>query len=1568
MDFLRKPRKGIVSFIAILAILLSLASINLFAEEGPPYLPSEPHSTAAVYISGGERISTNEYVYTGEYDVDISVADGAYGLSGTRADGVLLTSGDYKATGIVVKDGEFTFGGEKDYYTVYTSIDDDYVGTSVEGGKDEIGQFNSVLLFGVDDVVKTDDPAESSGIDVGKDATVYINNAYLQVDGARRYVACNFGKMIVNDSYLVATGKADGKSDVVSDFFAMDKLLISGSARANYSAGTSNTYYFNSTVVAEGWGALSTDAAQGLNLYAYNTEARALNGGYGTYADTNCNVELYGCDVQSAEIGAIISSNGSITIDESNAAGSDILQYNTGASENRESIVKGGRNAVMIHVPDMMGAGIGAAQTGKLTVRNSKLATTKALKSTFDYSTYNERYGADVGAYVDYVSGDVILVKSTSADIKLENVDMASYNGVLVHTVINSDAMGNFLQPGDNDKVDPVSVTMTDMDVEGDILHEDYQRNMVVDLKDTTLKGAIVKGTYDSWKALWEAKGVTSANWLPDESWSGSNSLEVNVGAGSTWVVTEDSSLTKLTVAEGASVVAPEGYSLTMTVNGVATPIEAGRTYEGEIVIKVKGYIYDPATKTLTVNGTYTVEETTTLNKLILGANGKIEAKEGYLVTLVVNGVETKISAGKTYEGNVALALTEDYSASPLGSYKGRGGEEYRAALYVDNTGIVAERSVTEAIQGGAYDDEKAEGIKVESTGDNFNGVIVNGAAYTIKDSEFDFLSDSDGSNVSDFTGFGAVISAFNDAKVTLDNVNIYTEGVARPGIFTDSGSDTLVKDSNITVMGGTLYEGYVNTADQTKMVAPPWVLGITGNARATNLMGEYSSITVVNSNVTANQWGVLSSDTGSDMLMTVVDSTLTLKGEGQNDPFSENYGSGYGSYIIGNAQEYFYGVTFNVGTYASILREGKAVYASSDFTNGYVKEGSIDIIPPGQEVPVFTDITGSGRKTVINSDAFGFMAHGSGTLIITDGTEVNTDNAAFLIKNGNVDIEVTDGARINTGDGILLQMIDDDDQIVGATFGDDGSGPIFNTDFYEEEGYPGIDYPVTINTDNRNTVNFYANAVELKGNLYNGTGYFKGMFGPGNQAADILNVTLDNAKLEGAISSTSVIHVDENGNQNTHFTINEYYYLGHVANKEFYNGGNDVNVTLKNGAVWNVTGKSVLKSLSIDGASSVVAPEGYTLTMTVDGVETALAAGNTYEGEIVIEVTKVSGSGSSSGSSSSSSSRSKSSSSSTTSSNKVEKNIQLGSTTVAEIANAVKVALPPGTVTGTNAVVVLEIVDSSLAENAGKSLLSKVVDITLQNGTLSGKIAITLNFDSSKLPAGYRPVVFYYDENKNAWKRIGGKYDLTQGTITVEVDHLTAFAVFAGKTFADIQGHWAQEEIEQMADMGIAGGVSSDSFAPDSNVTRAQFVALLIRSLGIEETLPAEASFKDVNPNSWYYGAVEAAQAEGLVSGYTDGTFRPEQNITREEIAAMVVRAMAKSGVYITADDTALAAFADKDAISSWAREAVAQAVKAGIARGRADDCFAPKENATRAEAAVMLKRMLAGIGQISQ
>lgn len=635
-------------------------------------------------------------------------------------------------------------------------------------------------------------------------------------------------------------------------------------------------------------------------------------------------------------------------------------------------------------------------------------------------------------------------------------------------------------------------------------------------------------------------------------------------------------------------------------------------------------YAVEEASLTINTNTSYEVTETTELSELTIKQGATIDATTGYLVSLVVDGVEKAIKEG-TYTGEVVLVLTKDYSEVAIGSYTGRGGEAFRTGLYVDEEGVNEERSVEEALVGGTYSDVLANKITIDAESENFNGIIVNGADYTISNAILNLKGNGDGldedgnTNVSDFSGLGSAVAAYNDATVILDHVEVYTDGVARPALFTDSGSDTLVTDSKLVSMGGPLYADYVNSADQAMMVVPPWVLGITGNARTTNLMGDYSTATFVRTDTYANQWGVLSSDSGINMVMVVVDCDLTLLGEDQtDDPYSTNYGSGYGTYIIGNAQESFYGCTFNVGTYASILTGGTGLYASSNFdTMDVYPLEMVDGEVVQAEEAVFEGITGLGQITTINSDAFGFMAHNAGTLTITDETVVNTDNATFLMKNGDVDMIVSDGAKLNVEDGVILQIMDNDDAVVGI----DPDGiymPTFNTDFYEKLGYPGMDYDVEVTTEGQNTYSFTATEVDLEGNLYNGSGYF-------NQAADLLEVTLgDGATLVGDISSTSVIHVDESGQQNTHFTIDEYYYLGHVANKAFYNGGNNISVSLEDGAIWTVEDISLINRLEIDKDSMVTVPEGKVLSVFVNQVKKEIEAGQEYhyEGEILLAVT----------------------------------------------------------------------------------------------------------------------------------------------------------------------------------------------------------------------------------------------------------------------------------------------------------------------------------------------------------
>jgi hypothetical protein len=286
-------------------------------------------------------------------------------------------------------------------------------------------------------------------------------------------------------------------------------------------------------------------------------------------------------------------------------------------------------------------------------------------------------------------------------------------------------------------------------------------------------------------------------------------------------------------------------------------------------------------------------------------------------------------------------------------------------------------------------------------------------------------------------------------------------------------------------------------------------------------------------------------------------------------------------------------------------------------------------------------------------------------------------------------------------------------------------------------------------------------------------------------------------------------------------------------------------------------------------------------------------------------------------------------------------------------------------------------------ARPAGATPAGQVLEITLEVvnpagvstaiRTFAQRVWVTIPFEAVRLGAApaWSLGIYRMDEAANAWVFRGGKVDQAAGTVSAGLHALSKFTVMAyHRTFADIRNHWGQQDIEIMASRHVARGVAQNRFEPDRNTTRAEFAALLLRSMGVQTTRPARATFNDVATDRWYFAEVETARRVGLVTGYEDNTFRPEQRITRQEIAAMVSRAMGIAGRPVTLTDaemsTLLARFADATAIAPWARHAVAAAVKAEIVKGRTATTLAPVALGTRAEGTVMLKRMLVGLGEI--
>ncbi len=193
---------------------------------------------------------------------------------------------------------------------------------------------------------------------------------------------------------------------------------------------------------------------------------------------------------------------------------------------------------------------------------------------------------------------------------------------------------------------------------------------------------------------------------------------------------------------------------------------------------------------------------------------------------------------------------------------------------------------------------------------------------------------------------------------------------------------------------------------------------------------------------------------------------------------------------------------------------------------------------------------------------------------------------------------------------------------------------------------------------------------------------------------------------------------------------------------------------------------------------------------------------------------------------------------------------------------------------------------------------------------------------------------------------------------ITVEPVSETAVV-----TFEDIEGHWAQNTIEKMTGLGIVSGMSANQFAPERSVTRAEFAALLVRALDIKPSVQLMGRFNDVPADKWYFSTVNTAASAGLISGYSNSVFGPDDLVTREQMAIMISKALAYKGQENNLSEanatTVLAAFRDNNAISPWAASSVAQMVGQEIMRGRGNAEFAPRANATRAEATVLIHQM---------
>ncbi|WP_146250266.1 polysaccharide lyase family 8 super-sandwich domain-containing protein [Paenibacillus flagellatus] len=230
---------------------------------------------------------------------------------------------------------------------------------------------------------------------------------------------------------------------------------------------------------------------------------------------------------------------------------------------------------------------------------------------------------------------------------------------------------------------------------------------------------------------------------------------------------------------------------------------------------------------------------------------------------------------------------------------------------------------------------------------------------------------------------------------------------------------------------------------------------------------------------------------------------------------------------------------------------------------------------------------------------------------------------------------------------------------------------------------------------------------------------------------------------------------------------------------------------------------------------------------------------------------------------------------------------------------------------------------------------------------------------------AGRIPGVARFDPASGTWTPVpasvvtdGGEYGLTfrsnGNSVYVPIE--------ANVTFADMEGHWAKSGVERLAVQGMVRGSAPDRFDPDRSVTRAEWLTMLVRGLGLLNRAE-ERPFADTPLGDWYADAVAAGTAYGIVGGYPDGTFGPNRIVSRQEAAVMLYRALTAAGISFpqrSGDGASAGRFADAGEIGGFAAEAVDVLTTDGMLQGVGEAVFAPLQPATRAQAAVLLQRLL--------
>lgn len=191
----------------------------------------------------------------------------------------------------------------------------------------------------------------------------------------------------------------------------------------------------------------------------------------------------------------------------------------------------------------------------------------------------------------------------------------------------------------------------------------------------------------------------------------------------------------------------------------------------------------------------------------------------------------------------------------------------------------------------------------------------------------------------------------------------------------------------------------------------------------------------------------------------------------------------------------------------------------------------------------------------------------------------------------------------------------------------------------------------------------------------------------------------------------------------------------------------------------------------------------------------------------------------------------------------------------------------------------------------------------------------------------------------------------------------LTSIASAEGNTINDINksSGYAKAAIEYLAAQNVISGDQMGNFNPKKSVTRVEMVALLAKAMNLDTSVtPAQATFIDVPKSNWAFKYVEAAYKEGIITGISTTEFKPNDQITREQMAVIFVRALKLINNENVGEMSNIKEYADNSKIASWAKDEVEVAIEAGLMNGYSGNNFEPKLAANKEQSAVVIERMM--------